>query len=275
MVPVNNQVLYHYTTEAGFRAILGSKQLWMRQATALNDTTEIVHFTRHLESMLAGRQFQFPEVEDTIRGFIRSITPERFGIASFSGARDYLTMWRLYGDNTKGLAIGFHSDGLKKVQKRTTKPRDIVLRAIQDVMLEPVRYEESPGRVMLEQCLGALPRKAKIDTKFEKVRWDLMRLACSLKDTSYQQEQEIRLIKHFRDYYEGDDRLYEPGFLGEHYDRIDGYLVYKHDFLPNQIREVTLGCNCPLTEKDVHELLRERSFPSTVSVTRSRHRHRI
>lgn len=273
----NNQILYHYTSQANLQNIIKSKQLWMREASVLNDTTEIVHFTEHLNSLLSSREYQVPEARLKVTFFLQSITPKLYGIASFSSEGDYLNMWRLYGDNTKGCAIGFKSEGLRRTQKSTLSPRAMVLRTINDVMLKPVQYEDFPGKVMLDACLEATPPpKGVISTAFEKIRWKLMEAACSMKKTSYREEKEVRLIKHFRDYYQADHSIYELGFLEQHYHQDEnGYLIYKHDFLPEQIDEVILGCNCPMKEDEVYDLLAACGYPQTIAVKRSIHSHRI
>ena len=103
-----------------------------------------------------------------------------------------------------------------------------------------------------------------------------MEVACSHKKSSDREAKEVRLIKHFRDYYRTDHSIYELGLLEQHYHQDgNGYLIYKHDFLPEQIDEVILGCNCPMKEDEVYDLLAACDYPQTITVKRSTHLHRI
>ncbi|MHA7855335.1 DUF2971 domain-containing protein [Marinobacter shengliensis] len=277
-MPVENQTLYHYTSQDAFRLILESKQLWMTEATALNDRTEVIHFTQTFQAMLSRGRFEFPEMEGMIKFMLENVKPERFGIVSFSRARDCLTNWRLYGADTTGLAIGFHSEGLKTIQKRVGSPRDIVLRDIPNILLEDVRYEDSPRQALIDKCLSWVPPRPKIDTRFRSIELDLIRAACCLKKTAYEVEKEVRLIKNFRDYYQEDHSLYEPDFLEQHYGfrTVDGRrrLLYKHDFLVEQVSEVILGENCSFSEDEVREMLWACGFPNSVNIDRSNHGYR-
>jgi hypothetical protein len=296
---VKNHTIYHYTTNESFRSILDSKQLWMTEAIALNDETELIHFTDTFEMMLSQGRFEFPEMEGIIRPMLYEIKPERFGIASFSSEQDCLTNWRLYGGDTTGFAIGFDAETLQTIHKRpdsrsrydrlmeqrkTDKkrsggiPSDIVLRDIPNVMLEHVQYDDFPRQALIDKCLSVLPPRAKIDTRILSIKFHLIRAACTLKKRSYDVEKEIRLIKNFRDYYQRDYELYDPGFLEQSYGHraVHGSrrLFYKHDFRVEQVNEVMLGRNCATDEVAVREMLREFGFPNDVSIKRSAHRYR-
>jgi len=105
--------LFHYTSVAGFKGIIDSKNLWFSDLLKTNDPREIhlghemvtdaITFVRHNDfpgerglpiSVLAGKLASYIE-----KGGILS--------CSFSHIGDALPMWRAYGDDYQGIAIGF------------------------------------------------------------------------------------------------------------------------------------------------------------------------
>lgn len=169
---------------------------------------------------------------------------------------------------------------MRKANKKSIggRPSNIVLRDIPNLILEHVQYEDYPEQALIDKCFSVLPPRAKIDTRVLSVGFHLIAAACTLKNKSYQVEKEIRLIKNFRDYFQRDHELFDPGFLTENYAHriVHGSrrLYYKHDFLVEQVREVMLGRNCTLEEADVRETLIELGFPHDLPISRSEHQYR-
>lgn len=113
----NNAVdvtLYHYTNVAGLRGILESGTVWFTDFRHMNDPSEITHgieishdVIRDIKTGADGRVGLFLDcLADMMRleNFSRAL---EYFIGSFSRARDDLGQWRAYGDNGRGVAIGF------------------------------------------------------------------------------------------------------------------------------------------------------------------------
>ena len=113
--------LYHYTDLEAVKGILTSKSLWLSKFTSTNDISEIQlaieHFTdfvnkaaREVDAEEAGL---LREAASRFRDFRRT----HICLASFCEERDLLSQWRSYGNDGRGIALGFSSQSLAALAK--------------------------------------------------------------------------------------------------------------------------------------------------------------
>src|SRR5260221_6094089 len=110
-------VLYHYTTAAGFEAILGSRRLRATNFSFLNDPSEVQYGREMVEQALIdrlntkGRRHR-AFFEFVVSGFSAEMAAEVY-VCCFTKLEDDLSQWRAYGSATgEAQAIGVGSQTL-------------------------------------------------------------------------------------------------------------------------------------------------------------------
>ena len=114
--------LYHYTDLEGVEGILSSKSLWMSKFTASNDISEITlaisQFQNFVESRVAALGADeasfLHEAASQLDGFRRT----NICLASFCEQPDLLSQWRSYGNDGRGIALGFDTGVLLDLAQR-------------------------------------------------------------------------------------------------------------------------------------------------------------
>ena len=163
-------LLYHYTSEAGFAGIIGSGNLWATHVQFLNDWTEFreaftetyvqilvdsfraalpvdldVNSQRVIDGMLSRR---IPEILEILEG---SKSPNDTFVCSFTSAMpeetgdpgDRLSQWRGYAHSTQGFSLGFDKALLKaRVEINNAKAKATLLECIYDEPAKVAFFEE-------------------------------------------------------------------------------------------------------------------------------------
>jgi hypothetical protein len=114
--------LFHYTDLEGVKGIFTSRTLWMSKFTASNDISEILLAIRHFQSFVARKASELTreegdflrEAADQLESFRRT----NICLASFCEQHDLLSQWRSYGNDGRGIALGFNSARLVDLAER-------------------------------------------------------------------------------------------------------------------------------------------------------------
>ena len=114
--------LFHYTDLEGVKGIFTSRTLWMSKFTASNDISEILLAIQHFQSFVARKASEFTrdegdflrEAADQLESFRRT----NICLASFCEQHDLLSQWRSYGNDGRGIALGFNSARLVELAAR-------------------------------------------------------------------------------------------------------------------------------------------------------------
>jgi hypothetical protein len=114
--------LFHYTDLEGVKGIFTSRTLWMSKFTASNDISEIQLAIRHFQSYVQREASQHTkdegdflrEAADQLESFRRT----NICLASFCEQHDLLSQWRSYGNDGRGIALGFNSKRLVDLAER-------------------------------------------------------------------------------------------------------------------------------------------------------------
>jgi hypothetical protein len=224
------KTLWHYTSYAAFQGIITSKKIWATEYRFLNDRQEFLH-AKELAQKLVDEEPEFMgesfPARDTLRAGVNvafntgHLHEERLRImvASFSEEGDQLSQWRGYAGESTGVSVGFDLRGIRP-------PLDVET----TVTFAPCVYEESDKRALLKAVLAqyqaqlqkwwdstaSLTRKKhfesggtypqfphEIDPKGVRevigrcqtiLQFDLLRVAPLLKDKSFSEEKEWRLV---------------------------------------------------------------------------------
>lgn len=114
--------LFHYTDLEGVKGIFTSRTLWLSKFTATNDISEIKLAIEHFQSFAARKARALATTEgdflreaaEQLEGFRRT----NICIASFCEQHDLLSQWRSYGNDGRGVALGFNTTRLLDVAQR-------------------------------------------------------------------------------------------------------------------------------------------------------------
>ncbi|MFD1626465.1 DUF2971 domain-containing protein [Azospirillum griseum] len=121
----NPEKLFHYTSVAGFEAIIRNGTLWATALPHMNDPTELIHgvekFNEYLQQklpILSGdlRKFWDKCLSGTDNSTIRKISDQFFSI-SFSKKEDDLNQWRSYAKDCSGFSLEFSYDFINSYMK--------------------------------------------------------------------------------------------------------------------------------------------------------------
>ncbi|RKN83484.1 DUF2971 domain-containing protein [Ulvibacterium marinum] len=103
------ETIYHYTSFEGLIGILESQNLYATNINFLNDRKELKHGIGLIQGVL--NSFETKKESEKIIEFLRSnlskISETDRYVTCFSRNGDLLSQWRSYGNNGKGVAIGF------------------------------------------------------------------------------------------------------------------------------------------------------------------------
>jgi len=152
-----------YTTFEGLVAILESGKIRMNSIVSMNDKTE----TGFLADVIRNYKEDYEEEYD------KYLFADKEFITSFTSRIDNLDMWRLYGDNARGVCLVFGRDATKNDE------------------LYKIRYMD-PESEDLKRVKGLMDTLKKKGIRF---RWNLLQKCRHyLKYADYKAEEETRLL---------------------------------------------------------------------------------
>lgn len=184
--------LFHYTDLEGVKGIFTSRTLWLSKFTATNDISEIKLAIEHFQGFAARTARTLAAAEGA---FLREAAAQLEGfrrtnicIASFCEQHDLLSQWRSYGNDGRGVALGFNCARLLEVARANG------LRLLRCVY-EPAQHERISASLtdMLLEARRATPSGdgAGLVAQFNDV---FLRVAPVIKDHRFGEEREWRLV---------------------------------------------------------------------------------
>jgi Protein of unknown function (DUF2971) len=190
--------LHHYTSWAGFTAIISSRTLRATDTRFVNDPAELIHGLGVCAAGLA--HIEHPELRPHAELIYRGLE-QGFGyttlIACLSDAEDLESQWTRYADSGRGFAIGFDVTCLSD------------LWAAPALRVLPVEYDE---RVQAERVYEAVQRATShlnaidptqypdmqynLRARFSLLGVELAYLCATFKSEDWSSEREWRLVYH-------------------------------------------------------------------------------
>lgn len=208
--------LFHYCSTAAFQSIISSQSIWLSALRLSNDTSEGQVVAQTMRRLAAGNGLAQETTDDllsavfNLEGFY-----EGFGFC-LSAERDLLSQWRAYGDDGRGVSIGFRMEYFESLVSASRGSRlDLDLREVrydaqlQDDLVRPMFEElikllesedEFPGGSNSRAPhLASDPRIIELDGRLAVLT--LLQAAMpallhvfSFKDCSFREEREWRLL---------------------------------------------------------------------------------
>jgi hypothetical protein len=179
-----NPLIYHYCSTNTAEQIIRGGKLWFSDITKMNDPKEYEHGFELLKSSSL--------INSSVLNQIQMGQQFQIFSASFSTESDCLTLWRLYGDNSKGVAIGFDRDELQQTSL-FSRYEQAMQPVIGNIQFFDVSYQDSfldKVRHYLSLCVGA--REVLLTPA-------LIRLCYTHKNQSYSDERELRAVAELSD----------------------------------------------------------------------------
>lgn len=262
--------LYHYTSAAGLLGIVESKSLWASGIQYLNDTTEYKHAASIVQDLLRRRlENERGPWNDLYRLLLRGDSiylDNTVFVGSLSEAKDRLSQWRAYCATGGGFSIGFDRE---VVERQATKQDFCLLKCEYDPVKQRAICDEliSDGCRAAEEAVARYfqsppPHEESKETIQTIGLWhrlieSCMRIAPALKNPSFEEEREWRLVRG-----PFDDPDCEVRFRTGKY----AVIPYREFALadvdsPLEIEEIVIGPNPDPTQarKSVEYLLKTRN----------------
>lgn len=193
----NSTVMYHYCSVDTFMKIMQSNTIWLSHVQTTNDKQEDRMFTASFERMIKKyKQEENPNTELLEQMYTEYKKKVDFPyIACFTHSKDLLSQWRAYGDDGRGVCIGFdlskfsYRDLLNEVHG-TSSPI---------VVIDEVDYHDNHDELIEKFLYASNVLKKK---NFNNDRCSLPqpvlngieRLSIFSKSEAFSEEQEIRMV---------------------------------------------------------------------------------
>ena len=263
-------IYYHYCTLEALESILDSKTLWLCDLTESNDAQEVYRayvplwndvkaklMESDIDKQLLKQQIEY--LDSTFH--LQRITDIPYGCC-FCKEKDEVQYWKEYGNELKGVSIGFELRKIKGLKKQYPKASADITNAIgyENVIYDVCELTDE----MYQICYEAL--KLWGGRAWLMVILPTFKMYASfIKNPSFKSEKETRIVflpdENFNNSLDNlkkkatdKGNVYELGWLN------DGV---------SALRTITLGTECNATEEDVRGLLRSMVLNMDIEITRS------
>lgn len=292
-----DDLVFHYCSIETFFAIITNKTLRLSDVVKSNDNLEVMWMKKVLLDMVEKETMSYEYFGERIRKIItidlykaklrekiesffeRKEVKSKFFAICFSGSEseDRLSQWRGYGDDGKGVAIGFSRDVLEKTKKKFAMNTDKSKIEFRKVEYEIEKQKEIIRQFWNEQIDIANKTLSEIEVDFElwilQCFYNLYLEAIFMKSSFFKEENESRIVFEIengkKDVHEENKKKKEllnkiQIKEGEVAIR-NGNIVAYYDLdisklLDRFIRKIILGPKCKVEIEDVKMLLEKYGY---------------
>ena len=187
--------LFHYTDLDGVAGILQSRYLWLSKVSTLNDTSEVNLAVQHFKVLAREAAASLPTDEAKLlqeaADELEHVRRTNICVGSFCEEEDQLGQWRSYGNDGRGIAIGFNSAALARIA------------ASHHVRLVRCVYRPEQHAQITKDLAGLLLQAYRAERATGKDQWSaliarfvstFLLIAPVVKDTHFGLEREWRLV---------------------------------------------------------------------------------
>ena len=259
-------VAYYYCSFEVFRSMLNSKTLWLTNLTKSNDSQEVVRLYNNIWDDVKIRLLNSDLDTDTTKFVIQQIEyargPQVFFDVPYGCClcfeNDLVQQWREYGDNGKGVSVGFELDwfGIKRQLPITSSQ-------ITDAIgYEAVQYDSNQLRnvfyIIFYEAIKEEGRNAWIFSILPTFK----HYAGFIKNPTFKDEKEIRIL-----YYpvESCESTFD-GLSDLNEDIRPHYCLNWANERSSALRSITIGYSCEYTQEDIVKLIDQAGIVGTESV---------
>lgn len=194
-------IAYHYCSADTFINIMQSKVLWLCNLTESNDEDELrITYSTIWDSVKEGLKstdLNKDDLSDVIKIIdnqckIQISVDPPFGIC-FCRQEDLLSQWKEYGDETKGLSLGFDLNWFIRHGIKQQKPMTSFIQS-NAIGIDNVIYSSDQ---FVQDMTEAIYKAIKIDGKaswITRITPTLKHYSGFIKNSSFKAEDEIRIV---------------------------------------------------------------------------------
>jgi hypothetical protein len=178
-------IVYHYTDINGLLGMIESGKIWATHVSKLNDSSEYHHGTKVVTECVnrAIPDSSTPFIDKILSEFEQKATY----VASYSTEHDLLSQWRSYSGGKVGYCLGLATEGIASLDDSTP-------------LLEAVIYHDNLAQEVISKMLCRVDEyfqknqfgEFEIDFLLGSVGATLVSLACTIKHSKFEEENEFR-----------------------------------------------------------------------------------
>lgn len=262
------------------KKILNSKVLWLCDLTDSNDDQKVVRTFKILWNgvKVRLRESDLPcevlepllEITDTqYEVEIKSDLP--YGVC-FCEKEDLLYQWKEYGDNTKGVSIGFDLNWFIRNGIRQQKPHPSSIQSNAIGCDGVIYHSDEFEKQMANLCYQAIQADGAASWILD-IRPTFKHYSGFVKNPSFSEEHEIRIVYYptkGMEFSTKDEDISELKTYGKEHYEISWVKGGEQALKP-----VCIGHNCSLTEKDIRKMLKENGLNREVQISGSQCSYRL
>lgn len=214
--------IYHYTSSEALLSIISSRELWLLEHSYLSDYSEVAHGLKAVVAALEKRKgvqlidlFYGSQTQLQKLAALTNLSYQAF-IFSMTEDSDSKSQWSEYGNNYKGICIGFDykallTELLEHEYKVNYKSENLSLDYVERPVFAKVIYSDEEKEQLIEQMLdkaieiaNGLPKSLIKDDRVAKLRaiitdahYVLIKLISLFKDKNFEAEQEHRIVVQY------------------------------------------------------------------------------
>ena len=253
----NEDIIYHYCSVETFYKIIESKVLWLSNSDSMNDKLEGKWVDEIFEKIDISNN---PSLPDSIKKRYKELNSKKQYIICFSANEDKPSQWEEYGNDGKGVAIGFSKSALG-LSYIVNEVYDKEVLTVSSGFIQVI-YSEAEQINLIEKILDSIDGNEKIDNRLLLIK----ELSNKFKGSLFEEEQEVRLVYIPKNYC--DNEIFAQKLSGIKYrdNSIDYYEYkltdqdkYENDLIP----QIILGPECVLEEYDLQQFLHNNGLLKT------------
>jgi hypothetical protein len=252
-------IYYHYCSVDTFKKIMDSKVLWLSNLIESNDTQEVTRTFDILWSAVKARLLDsdidpdiiVQEIDILDRQFeLELLVDKPYGVC-FCQSPDVLQQWIVYGDNTKGVVLGFDFDWFKGLERQMPHPSSVFHHTIgyDDTLYHTKWLEDN----FYEICYDAI-KEYGLSAWIMGIRPTFKHYSAFIKNPTFHGELETRIVYYPNEREDFSDNELQISRLKTvplpHY-----CLPWTRGGEDNALKTIGFGCNCSLTQDDLHLIM--------------------
>lgn len=265
---------FHYTDIYGLLGILGSSTLRMCSYRTMNDSMELKWSIRKKLNAIQ-KEVNDPILYDFLAEIENSLksVPLHAYMTCFSSEKDLLSQWRAYGDDGKGVAIGFNLEATHFDHRppRIDPSETDMLAGYFDVLYDSESLQVGINAYieLFNEYIGILKQTPSMKKKFaDQIATYLLQDSVAHKNPAFKEEKECRIINITYQNYNGDFIGTTSGIeFKASGKKLTSYFEYK--FPKNIVTEIVLGPKAEIDEKELYLFLEKNGYGDHIMITHS------
>lgn len=260
----DKKLVYHYCSVETLYSMLSHKKLWLSDANYMNDTYETIWIDKIVNDVLEKLKEKKRENVEKYRSFFDNVSKKKHFLMCFSKCGDLLSQWRGYGNDAKGVSIGFNFNDIFYPKSPFAANRESFTAQIG---YQDVDYGGKSSTKDIEETINSKDQDIETSAVFHK------ELDTIIKHSYFSEEQEVRLV------YTPENRMQNGSdtptkfisketFFRPKNDQLIPYYEFDFSSYPNLVEEIIIGSKSPLQIEDLKFFLSKSGFEK-IKVSRS------